>query len=239
MSSLKFCNLPSQAFVMPPSASPTVPMVSSRTGNNPFMTEDGVPIDYWIQTAKGHKISFTDMSKNVYDIEDIATSLSRQCRFNGHCARFYSVAEHCVHMANAWWSQNKSYGSPACLLHDASEAYVCDIPTPLKNYLGKTYRDLEAKIMKGIWEQHHISLRCEMTELRKHDHNMLYTEFLVLVDKKDEKVANWNFDPFVETVDCVIKCWSPEKARKEFLKAAKNFGLYTPPKAVSVKKTIP
>jgi hypothetical protein len=234
MSSLKFCNLPSQAFVMPEIACPVLPLTPSRTGNQPPVNEEGIPVDYWIQTANGHKISFTNMSQNVYDIEDIATSLSRQCRFNGHCTKFYSVAEHCVHMANVWWAQNKKYGSPACLMHDASEAYVCDIPTPLKNYLGKSYRDLEAKIMKGIWEQHHIQLPYEMTELRKHDHNMLYTEFLALVDKKDKTQANWNFDPFVEPVDCVIKCWSPEVARREFLKAAKNFGLYKP-----VKKTTP
>lgn len=67
-------------------------------------------------------------------IEDIAHALSNMCRYAGHVPKFYSVAEHCVKLS-AWM---KTDGRPVelqlkGLLHDASEAYCVDIPSPLKH----------------------------------------------------------------------------------------------------------
>lgn len=69
----------------------------------------------------------------VADIEigDIAHSLARQCRYNGHCGGFLSVARHCI-----WVSDELRKVSPTMelwgLLHDASECYVGDMVSPLK-----------------------------------------------------------------------------------------------------------
>src|SRR5438552_3035736 len=85
----------------------------------------------WIQTFTGKK--FFPLEPNADDIciEDIAHSLSMQCRFNGHSKQFYSVAQHSVLIAS-WWFGDYPKLAKYALLHDASEAYLSDIPRPLK-----------------------------------------------------------------------------------------------------------
>jgi hypothetical protein len=69
-----------------------------------------------------------------FDIRDIAGGLSRKCRFNGQCNRFYSVAEHSVMVARL---MSQVYGGDPLegLLHDGSEAYLPDVPSPYKHVL--------------------------------------------------------------------------------------------------------
>ncbi len=65
-------------------------------------------------------------------IEDIAHSLSRQCRFNGHCPGFISVADHCLRVSN---DLGEKFGTEMALwglLHDAAEAYLGDMIRPMK-----------------------------------------------------------------------------------------------------------
>lgn len=83
--------------------------------------------------------------------EVIAAALSKQCRFAGHTKRPYSVAEHCV---------RGSYlcGAPLdFLLHDASEAFVVDVPTPLKRLLDG-YREIEEAIQRVIEQKFGVSI---------------------------------------------------------------------------------
>ncbi len=76
-------------------------------------------------------------------IEDIAHALSNTCRFNGHISRFYSVAEHSVHMADQLSDKGKNTQRWA-LLHDATEAYIGDMVRPLKHSsVLEAFRDTE------------------------------------------------------------------------------------------------
>lgn len=81
-------------------------------------------------------------------IEDIAHALSHLCRFGGHTARFYSVAEHCLKCTEIVPREHQL----AALLHDASEAYIVDLPTPLKRILPQ-YCSIEYGIMELIAEK--------------------------------------------------------------------------------------
>lgn len=85
----------------------------------------------WIRTFSGKHIDYQNIKPEDICIEDIATSLSNTCRFAGHLPEFYSVAEHSV---LASYLVAPEFALEA-LLHDAQEAYCCDIPSPLKGLL--------------------------------------------------------------------------------------------------------
>ena len=80
-----------------------------------------------------------------YDIEVIANALSNICRYTGHVARFYSVAEHSVLVSKAVLPRYALEG----LLHDASEAFVGDVSSPLKKLLPE-YQKIEDNIQRAI-----------------------------------------------------------------------------------------
>jgi hypothetical protein len=83
----------------------------------------------------------------MISIKDIAHALSLNCRYNGHCKQFYSVAEHCVLM-----SENvPSEFALDALLHDAAEAYLTDIPGPFKHLI-KGFKELEEKVLRVIYD---------------------------------------------------------------------------------------
>ena len=102
-------------------------------------------------------MSYVDLLNPDVDmirLEDIAHALSQTCRFGGHVARFYSVAEHSI-----WVSQqvHRTFGDPllsfAALLHDAAEAYLGDIVRPLKHLPTMTvYREVEGRMERVIEE---------------------------------------------------------------------------------------
>lgn len=102
----------------------------------------------WIETYTGKHIHFNNPSPDEIDIEDIAHALSMECRFGGHLTRFYSVAEHSMLVAS---SVDRSLSLEG-LLHDASEAYLRDIASPVKHYLSN-YKDMENVLMKVIAEK--------------------------------------------------------------------------------------
>jgi len=81
-------------------------------------------------------------------IEDIARSLSNLCRYNGHVREYFSVAEHSYWVSLDVPPQDALWG----LLHDASEAYLGDMMSPLKYHtaLGEQYRQIEAGVMRAV-----------------------------------------------------------------------------------------
>lgn len=105
----------------------------------------------WIQTYTGRQFWPLDPRPEEIFIEDIAHALSMQCRFGGHVKAFYSVAQHSVEVSNVVLRTHGLWG----LLHDASEAYLVDLPRPLKHFgdLGKWYKFAESALMVAIAER--------------------------------------------------------------------------------------
>lgn len=98
----------------------------------------------WIQTFTGRRIRLMAPKLGDIDIIDIAHALSNQCRFVGHVRQFYSVAEHSV-LVSLEAHEHPLDG----LLHDASEAYLMDISSPLKHLL-PDYQKFEEKFTRSI-----------------------------------------------------------------------------------------
>lgn len=145
-------------------------------------------------------------------IEDIAHSLAMQCRYGGHCARFYSVAEHSVHVSHHVPYHLAMTG----LLHDATEAYLSDVIRPLKRHL-TNYKDIEQLNWLALAER--FDLPREMpAEVHHADAAMLHAEMLVLMKPLPESSrAEWLMGDVVPPADVHIGCWSPDTARIRFL----------------------
>lgn len=113
-------------------------------------TTDNQRIGDWILTFTGVEFYPFDPRPEDIHIEDIAHALSMQCRYAGHVSQFYSVAEHSVRVAEICPPEDKLWA----LLHDASEAYLVDLPGPIKRYsqLGDLYRDAERTVMMAVCE---------------------------------------------------------------------------------------
>lgn len=98
-----------------------------------------------IRTFSGKIFNVFDPDPDLICIEDIAHALSNLCRFGGHTYDFYSVAEHSYRVS----AEVPDALKLQALLHDASEAYLVDMPSPIKYYMPQ-YCRLEDRLMSVI-----------------------------------------------------------------------------------------
>ena len=88
-----------------------------------------------------------------FRVEDIAHALSLICRGNGHVKTFWSVGQHCIACAKEAAAQKQPGRIVlACLLHDAGECYLSDVPRPFKQKL-PGYRETEDCLLSVIYEK--------------------------------------------------------------------------------------
>lgn len=109
----------------------------------------------WLNTATGRRFNFLAPKPEDVDIVDIAISLGNQCRYAGHTRHHYSVAMHSVIIAHTLDRLGCDAGAVAWgLMHDAAEAYVTDVPWPLKAAgLVDGLRDVERNVMRVICQR--------------------------------------------------------------------------------------
>ena len=104
-------------------------------------------LDGFIGTFSGLRFWPLDPDPAKILIDDVAHALAHQCRFGGHASRFYSVAEHSVHVSKLCPPEHALWG----LLHDASEAYLVDLPRPLKRLPEfAVYREAERRLQRAV-----------------------------------------------------------------------------------------
>jgi len=169
-----------------------------------------------IQTHSGRAFDVCAPAAQL-DIIDIATALSRQSRFAGHNLRFLSVAEHCVNVA----SFAPDHLKLTALMHDASEAYLVDIPRPIKPLL-KGYYEIEDHLMKEIALKYGFEWPLP-TEIKSLDARHLFDEreqnMAPLIDQTNDI---WG-DP-LPPLGVKLQFWSPDRAQSEFLDAFDRYG---------------
>lgn len=179
----------------------------------------------WIQTYTGRAFWPLDPRPGDVCIEDIAHALSNLCRYTGHCKEFYSVAQHSVLVSEYIEQVGPSVKEMPhlhlwALLHDASEAYLHDLPRPLKHApgFGDLYRKYETALMRVICQHFGLDPK-EPGEVREADTVLLMTE---VRDLLGEKPMPWK-DPVngagftAQPMDRHIFPWIPSVAEKIFL----------------------
>jgi hypothetical protein len=134
----------------------------------------------WMQTYTGKMFWPLDPRVDEICIEDIAHSLSHQCRFAGHTEAFYSVAQHSLLVSRQRPLSLALWG----LLHDSTEAYLIDLPRPLKrgSEMGWHYKVIENQLMEKICERFGLPTE-EPPEVKHYDNVLLSTEQRDLMKK--------------------------------------------------------
>lgn len=98
-----------------------------------------------IRTRSGKYVNVFAPDPNTITIEDIAHGLSHMPRFAGHLPYLYSVGQHSIRAAEIAEPDLKL----TALLHDASEAFLMDIPKPIKMKMPE-YNIVEDQLMSVI-----------------------------------------------------------------------------------------
>lgn len=183
------------------------------------MTDTSNPkLEPYIETFTGKKFYFLDPTPDMVDIEDIAHSLSNQCRFAGHVSKFYSVAEHSINVCNLVQRATRDDRlSLAALLHDASEAYLIDIPSPIKQHL-PGYKDIELRVMRCVADKFGCTWPPAGPEgniIHEADQVQLKTEAKWLLPSKGDDWAH-NY-PTQMKHGILPKCVAPSIAKELFL----------------------
>jgi len=122
----------------------------------------------WMETYGGGKANPFDLKEGDIEIEAIAHSLSMICRYNGHCKKFFSVAEHCLRVADILPPELKLAG----LLHDAAEAYLGDVIRPIK-YTLVAIQEAEEKALTLIMKKFGVSYLPTVKKMVKEADNII------------------------------------------------------------------
>jgi 5'-deoxynucleotidase YfbR-like HD superfamily hydrolase len=168
-------------------------------------------MDNFIITRTGKKVSFSNPKPETICLEDIAWALSNTCRFGGHSG-FYSVAEHSIHMTKLFHNPHSQMWA---LMHDATEAYVGDMTSPLKRELPQ-YESIERRFKTAISIRFQLNPFEQPPLIKVMDNIACSTEaihFFGDIIKKD----GWWDKELVATDKFKPECLEPMEAFEAFL----------------------
>jgi hypothetical protein len=184
----------------------------------------------WSQTRGGVRWDFATPNEELVDWYDIAHALSNLCRFNGHTSHHYSVAEHSVHVHDtvAKLTDDQNIRLYA-LLHDAHEAYLGDVTTPLANTMSARLPGFAA-LWGGLKDAHDTAI-FQAAEIILADPAEAYelvkgADVSVMMAERDQLMANtperWGELEDVKRAKITVGPWTPEEAKWEFLQRLKS-----------------
>jgi hypothetical protein len=174
-----------------------------------------------ITTYTGKTVDIFNFWLRDICLEDIAHALSLICRFGGHCSEFYSVAEHCVraaYIAHFNYDIHPAY----ILVHDAAEAYIGDLPRPIKRTVFDP--EIETKVRNKILNYFKLDVhywKAHAHIIKEIDDMMLNIEVQDLLS--GGLVTTPLGPPIAHSRIFPRRTW--QQAKDAFLLAAKNFGL--------------
>lgn len=171
-----------------------------------------------METASGQWVDLAWPDPTTINIDDIAHALAMQVRFNGHCSRFYSVAEHSWHCSK--WLEAQGHNERIQLLgllHDAAETYTGDFIYGVKQIVIDVV-DVEHRIQVQIYKALGVALPSddERHIVKLSDCVMLATEVPQLMSSAGGD-ARWNFKADKWEVASALGRWGPEEGEVSFL----------------------
>jgi uncharacterized protein len=167
----------------------------------------------YLQTVSGRWVNPFDPDPEQLDAGDIARALANQCRFGGHSRAFYSVAQHSVIVSELVEERGgDAEDAFAALMHDATEAYLGDMPHPLKHRsaLGAAFREAEDHLEEAIRAR--FGIREHVPSIKPVDRALLATE------RRTFSAETWHWPELegVEALDLELTAWSPDEAAEAF-----------------------
>ena len=167
----------------------------------------------YLQTVSGRWVNPFDPDPEQLDPDDIARALANQCRFGGHCRVFYSVAQHSVIVSELVEQRGGDAEEAfAALMHDATEAYLGDMPHPLKHRspLGAAFKQAEDQLEEAIRDR--FAIKPGVPAIKLVDRALLATE------RRAFSAETWHWPELegVEPLDLELTAWSPDEAADTF-----------------------
>ncbi len=168
-----------------------------------------------IRTLSGHYLDVFDPDPATLDIRDIARGLALRPRYGAQLPEDYSIGEHSCHVHDVvqrLYPKATRAELLASLLHDAPEAYIGDMPKPIKMKL-PGYQALETILLGAIFERCHldVSLLDKGSPIDRIDKQIRYAErFWIYNDPIPEEAPDWAHK-------VIVRFWSSERAEAEFL----------------------
>jgi uncharacterized protein len=167
----------------------------------------------YLQTVSGRFVNPFDPDPEQLDIQDIARALANTCRFGGHCRSFYSVAQHSVIVSELVEQRGGDTEDVfAALMHDASEAYLGDMPHPVKHRseLGQAFKQAEDHLEEAIRAR--FKIKPDVPEIKRADRALLATE------RRAFSTEDWHWPELdgIEPLDLQLTAWAPDEAAANF-----------------------
>jgi uncharacterized protein len=167
----------------------------------------------YLQTVSGRWVNPFDPDPSQLDAGDIARALANQCRFGGHCRVFYSVAQHSVIVSELVEQRGGDVEDAfAALMHDATEAYLGDMPHPLKHRspLGAAFREAEGDLERALRER--FGIKPDVPDIKPLDRALLATE------RRAFSAETWHWPELegVEPLQLELTAWTPDEAAQAF-----------------------
>lgn len=175
-------------------------------------------IGEWMQTSMGGKFFPLDPRPEDFCISDLANGMALDCRYagQGRVGRYYSVAEHGVHMA--WYSIREGKHplvSMVILMHDSAEGFLNDSPRAVKHAIGESYKILEDRFQRVIFVKYGLfEIAMEnATYIKDLDRRIVSVEKAAIMRYPQP----WAYDQFKPLEGITIQCWTPSQAKLEWL----------------------
>lgn len=168
----------------------------------------------YLQTVSGRFVNPFEPDPEQLDPHDIARALANVCRFGGHCRPFYSVAQHSIIVSELVEERGGDVEDVfAALMHDATEAYLGDMPHPIKHRspLGAAFKAAEDHLESVLRER--FGIKADVPEIKRVDRALLATERRALSGVAWE----WPELDGVEALDLELVAWPPDEAERAFL----------------------